>query len=177
MKIKKIILEKWIDPALITHHLTKKFGDKGLAWLDSDGKENGEWSIIGIKPKKTIQSRNINNLDKTNNPFNNLKNIEKGFWIGWLSYEAGVYIEPKNPWRQSDMATLWIASYDPIIKCNLIKKEIIIEGTNSYEMMNYKNVINNIKTIEEENIIKTNLILIFQKLIWTKWLKNFRKIF
>ena len=46
MKIKKIILEKWIDPSLITHHLTKKFGDKGLAWLDSDGKENGEWSII-----------------------------------------------------------------------------------------------------------------------------------
>ena len=55
MKIKKIILEKWIDPALITHHLTKKFGDKGLAWLDSDGKENGEWSIIGIKPKQTSQ--------------------------------------------------------------------------------------------------------------------------
>ena len=51
-EIKKITLEKWIDPALITHHLTEKFGDKGLAWLDSDGKENGEWSIIGIKPKK-----------------------------------------------------------------------------------------------------------------------------
>jgi len=67
MKIKKIILEKWIDPALITHHLTKKFGDKGLAWLDSDGKENGEWSIIGIKPKKTIHSRDISNLDKANN--------------------------------------------------------------------------------------------------------------
>ena len=81
MKIKKIILEKWIDPALITHDLTKKFGDKGLAWLDSDGKENGEWSIIGIKPKKIIQSRDINNLEKTNNPFNNLRNIGKGFWI------------------------------------------------------------------------------------------------
>ena len=48
MKIKKIILEKWIDPALITHHLTKKFGDQGLAWLDSDGNENGEWSIIAV---------------------------------------------------------------------------------------------------------------------------------
>ena len=46
-----------------------------------------------------------------------------------------VYIEPKNPWRKSDMATLWIGSYDPIIKCNLIKKEIIIEGTNSSELM------------------------------------------
>ena len=175
MKIKKIILEKWIDPALITHHLTKKFGDKGLAWLDSDGKENGEWSIIGINPKKTIQSRNINNLDKTNNPFNNLKNIEKGFWIGWLSYEAGVYIEPKNPWRQSDMATLWIASYDPIIKCNLIKKEIIIEGTNSYELMNYKNIINNINTLEEENNIQANLNFDFSKINLDEMAAKFQK--
>ena len=46
MKIKKIILEKWIDPALITYHLTKKYGDNRLSWLDSYGKENGEWSII-----------------------------------------------------------------------------------------------------------------------------------
>ena len=79
MNVKKIILEKWIDPALIAHHLTKKFGDEGLAWLDSDGKENGEWSIIGIKPKKIIQSRDINNLEKTNNPFNNLKILKKDF--------------------------------------------------------------------------------------------------
>ncbi len=175
MKIKKIILEKWIDPALITHHLTKKFGDKGLAWLDSDGKENGEWSIIGIKPKKIIQSRDINNLDKTNNPFNNLKTIEKGFWIGWLSYEAGVYIEPKNPWKKSNMATLWIASYDPIIKCNLIKKEIIIEGTNSSELMNYKNTINNIKKIEEENIIKTKLNFDFSKINLDEMAEKFQK--
>lgn len=175
MKIKKIILEKWINPALITHHLTKKFGDKGLAWLDSDGKENGEWSIIGIKPKKIIQSRDINNLDKTNNPFNNLKNIEKGFWMGWLSYEAGVYIEPKNPWKKSNMATLWIASYDPIIKCNLIKKEIIIEGTNSSELMNYKNIINNIKNIEEENIIKTKLNFDFSKINLDEMAEKFQK--
>ena len=175
MKIKKIILEKWIDPALITHHLTKKFGDKGLAWLDSDGKENGEWSIIGIKPKKIIQSRDINNLDKTNNPFNNLKNIEKGFWIGWLSYEAGVYIEPKNPWRKSNIATLWIASYDPIIKFNLIKKEIIIEGTNSSELIIYKNIINNIKNIEEENIIKTNFNFDFSKINLDEMAEKFQK--
>ncbi len=175
MKIKKIILEKWIDPALITHDLTKKFGDKGLAWLDSDGKENGEWSIIGIKPKKIIQSRDINNLDKTNNPFNNLKNIKEGFWIGWLSYEAGVYIEPKNPWRKSNMATLWIASYDPIIKCNLIKKEIIIEGTNSSELMNYKKIINNIKNIEGENFIETNLNFDFSKINLDEMAEKFQK--
>ena len=175
MKIKKIILEKWIDPARITHRLTKQFGDKGLAWLDSDGKENGEWSFIGIKPKKIIQSRDINKLDKNNNPFNHLRDISEGFWIGWLSYEAGVYIEPKNPWRQSDMATLWIASYDPIIKCNLIKKEIIIEGTNSSELMNYKNIINNIKNIEEENIIKTKLNFDFSKINLDEMAEKFQK--
>ena len=157
MKIKKTALNQWIDPALIIFHLAKQYGDEGLAWLDSDGKENGEWSIIGIKPKKIIQSRDTNNLDIKNNPFNNLKDIREGFWIGWLSYEAGAYIEPKNPWRPSDMATLWIASYDPIIKCNLINKEIIIEGTNSDEMINYKNIIKNINTNEKENIINKNL--------------------
>ena len=74
MKIRKKILTKWIDPELITHHLAKKFGEKGLAWLDSDGKENGQWSIIGVKPKKVIQSRDKKNLGKDQNPFNNLKN-------------------------------------------------------------------------------------------------------
>ena len=180
MKIKKITLDKWVDPEFITHHLTKQFGDDGLSWLDSDGKENGEWSIIGINPKKIIQSRNINNLDKNNNPFTNLEDINEGFWIGWLSYEAGVYIEPKNPWRQSDMATLWIASYDPIIKCNLIKKEIIIEGTKSDDLMKYKKIISNINILKEKNGIETNLNFDFSKInletITEKFQKNILKI-
>ena len=72
------------------------------------------------------------------------------------------------------MATLWIASYDPIIKCNLIKKEIIIEGTNSSELMNYKNIINNIKNIEEE-IIKTNLNFDFSKINLDEMAEKFQK--
>jgi len=175
MKIKSISLKKWIDPELITYHLAKKFGDHGLAWLDSDGKENGEWSIIGIKPKQIIESRDINNLNNNNNPFNNLKDINEGFWIGWLSYEAGAYIEPKNPWRQSDMATLWIASYDPIIKCNLKKKEIIIEGTNFEAMINYKNIISNINNLEEKNVINRNLNFDFSKINLDEMTKKFQK--
>tara|TARA_B100000886_G_scaffold216996_1_gene150574 strand:- start:1091 stop:2410 length:1320 start_codon:yes stop_codon:yes gene_type:complete len=174
MKIKKIALNQWIDPALITYHLAQQFGDEGLAWLDSDGKENGEWSIIGINPKKIIQSRDINNSDKNNNPFNNLKDINEGFWIGWLSYEAGAYIESKNPWRPSDMATLWIASYDPIIKCNLIKKEIIIEGTNLDKLKNYKNIISNINTLEANKIVKTNLNFDFSKINLDKMTEKFQ---
>ena len=73
------------------------------------------------------------------------------------------------------MATLWIGSYDPIIKCNLIKKEIIIEGTNSSELMNYKNIINNIKNIKEENIIKTNLNFDFSKINLDEMAEKFQK--
>ena len=175
MKIKKILLNRWIEPALITHHLSKRFGNEGLAWLDSDGKENGEWSIIGVKPKKILQSRDINNLNKNNNPFDILKVINEGFWIGWLSYEAGVYIEPKNPWRPSNMATLWIASYDPIIKCNLIEKKIIIEGTNSDELINYKNIICNINTVKEMNVIQKNLYFDFSKIKLEKTTEKFQE--
>ncbi len=75
MKIENKILTKWIDPELITHHLAKKFGEEGLAWLDSDGKENGQWSIIGVKPKKIIQSRDQNKSGKDNNPFEKRQNI------------------------------------------------------------------------------------------------------
>ena len=180
MKIETKKLKKWINPELITHHLAKKFGEEGLSWLDSDGKENGEWSIIGMKPNKIIESRDIKNLDKDNNPFDNLNNIQKGFWIGWLSYEAGAYIEPKNPWRTSDMATLWIASYDPIIKCNLIKKEIIIEGTKSDEIINYQNIINNINAEQEKKNIRKNLKFDFSKInikeMTTKFQTNISKI-
>ena len=180
MKIKTKKIKKWINPELITHHLAKKFGEEGLAWLDSDGKENGEWSIIGVKPKKVIQSRDINNLDKDNDPFDNLKNIKEGFWMGWLSYEAGAYIEPKNPWRTSEIATLWIASYDPIIKCNLIKKEILVEGTNLSELINYKNIISNINVEQEKKNIQLNLKFNFSKVnleeISTKFQENTLKI-
>ena len=175
MKIKKTILTNWIDPELITHHLAKKFKEEGLAWLDSDGKENGEWSVIGVKPKKIMQSRNIKNLGEKNNPFNILKNIEEGFWMGWLSYEAGAYVEPKNPWRNSEMATLWIASYDPIIKCNLISKKIFIEGTNSSDLIKYKEIICNINPEVEKNSIKKNLKFDFSNINLNKISKKFQE--
>ena len=174
MKIETKKLNKWIDPELITHHLSKILGEEGLAWLDSDGTENGEWSIIGFKPKKIIQSKDINNFKKDNNPFNNLKNIQEGFWMGWLSYEAGAYIEPKNPWRTSDMPTLWIASYDPIIKCNLIKKEIILEGTNLDEIIKYKNIISHINIEDEKTSIKRNLKFDFSKINLEELSKKFQ---
>ncbi len=164
MKIKTKKLSKWLDPELIANHFALKFGDHGLSWLDSDGKDNGEWSFLGVNPKEIICSRDINNLDSDNNPFLKLKNIKKGFWIGWLNFEAGAYIEPKNPWKNNEISTLWIASYDPIIKFNLVSNEIILEGTNSAELIKYENIIFNIDTQREKNSLKNDLKFNFSKI-------------
>ncbi len=123
MNINSIKFNYWIEPEFIAHLLASRYGEKGLSWLDSNGYENAEYSFLGVNPKTIISSKN-------DNPFEKLAEIDQGFWIGWLSYEAGSWIEPNNSWRESEMATLWIASYDPIIKFNILRKEITIEGTN-----------------------------------------------
>ena len=175
MKIKTKKLSKWLEPELIANHFAIQFGEHGLSWLDSDGKENGEWSFLGVNPKEIISSKDINNLDSNNNPFFKLQNIEKGFWIGWLNFEAGAYIEPKNPWKNNEISTLWIASYDPIIKFNLVSNEIILEGTNSAELVKYENIIFNIDTQREEYSIKNNLKFNFSKINLKKISKQFQQ--
>ncbi len=175
MIIKSKKLTKWIDPELIANHFALKFGEHGLSWLDSDGKVNGEWSILGVNPKEIVCSRDITNLDIDNNPFFKLKNIDQGFWIGWLNFEAGAYIEPKNPWKKNEISTLWIASYDPIIKFNLISHEITLEGTNSAELKEYENIICNIDPRKEKESIENNLKFNFSKINLKKISKQFRQ--
>ena len=176
MNINSIKFNYWIEPEFIAHFLASRFGEKGLSWLDSNGIENAEYSFLGVNPKTIISSKN-NNSD---NPFEKLEQIDQGFWIGWLSYEAGSWIEPNNSWRESEIATLWIASYDPIIKFNILKKEITIEGTNLNEIEEYKKLIDkmNIKKIKDS--ITKSLIFDFSKLNLDKkgekFKENVRKI-
>ncbi len=75
MKFKSKILSKWIDPELIANHFALEFGDHGLSWLDSDGEDNGEWSILGVNPKQIICSRDISNLNIDNDPFLKLRKV------------------------------------------------------------------------------------------------------
>ena len=62
------------------------------------------------------------------------------------------------------MSTLWLASYDPIIKFNLISKEIILEGTSSAELNKFEKIIYNIDTETEKNPFKDNLKFDFSKI-------------
>ena len=144
MKIFTIQTNSWVEPELLAKLFKKKYGIKGFAWLDSDKSENGEWSILGVNPKDVISCKKENNISNEDNPFKKLKKIQNGFWMGWLSYEAGAWLEPKNQWQESEVATLWIASFDPIIRINLIDQEIFIEGSKLKEINIYKNLIENI---------------------------------
>ncbi len=150
MKVHSITINNWIEPEYLAHFLSSKFGEQGLSWLDSDGSDNGKYSFLGIHPKEIMYSRKNNKID-LDNPFEKLKNIKGGFWMGWLSYEAGYWLEPKNPWHQSEIATLWIASYDPIIKFNISNKKVTIEGSEISALKKYEKLINeiDIPTVKE----------------------------
>ena len=171
MKINSIKLNHWIEPEFIAHLLAARFGEKGLSWLDSNGKQNAEYSFLGVNPKTIISS----NKDNSDNPFEKLAQIDQGFWMGWLSYEAGSWIEPNNSWRESEMATLWIASYDPIIKFNILKKQITIEGTNLNEIAQYKKLIDEMNIQKIKDNIKKSLIFDFSKLNLDKKGEKFRE--
>ncbi len=171
MNINSIKFNNWIEPEFIAHLLASKYGEKGLSWLDSNGLENAEYSFLGVNPKIIISSKNYDG----DNPFEKLTQINQGFWMGWLSYEAGSWIEPNNSWRESEMATLWIASYDPIIKFNILKKEITIEGTDLNDMEEYKKLINEINIQKIKDGLNKSLIFDFSSLGLDKKSKKFRE--
>ncbi len=171
MNINSIKLSDWIEPELIAHFLASRFGEKGLSWLDSNGKENAKYSFLGVNPKTIISSKN----NDCENPFEKLKQIDQGFWIGWLSYEAGSWIEPNNSWHQSEMATLWIASYDPIIKFDLISREITIEGTNLNDLKEYQKIITEIDIQTIQDSLNKNLVFDFSQLNLNKKREKFKE--
>ena len=181
MKIHSEKIDTWIEPKLLAQLFSQKFGTKGLSWLDSDGSENGEWSVLGVNPKEVISSKKNKNTDEKESPFNKLKKIKNGFWMGWLSYEAGAWLEPKNKWHKNEVATLWIASYDPIIKINLIKQEIFIEGSQLSDINLYKSLIENITKKELINNKKlefdfSNVNLNKNSEIFKKNIKKIKKL-
>ncbi len=175
MKINSIQINDWIEPEYLAHFLSSKFGENGLSWLDSDGSDNGRYSFLGIQPKKIMYSRNKTNEADFDNPFEKLKKIEGGFWIGWLSYEAGHWLEPKNPWHLSEFATLWIASYDPIIKFNLLNKKVTIEGTEISELKKYEKLIKEINIPSVKENINKILYFDFSKINLNKISSQFKK--
>ena len=156
--IKKIHCS-WQSPKRIADLLIEEWGDAGFIWLDGDGSHQGRWVTLGVDPIEQICCRDdLSNIEQTNNnPFDCLKNLSPGHWTGWLSYEAGAWIEPKNPWKKNVMANLWIASHDPVIKFDLKNKKLWIEGTNQNRLQKIENLIKKTDTLNIDKEADQNL--------------------
>ena len=140
----KRLLCQWESPELVASKLIEEWGEAGFIWLDGDGSELGRWVTLAINPLEQFCSRNLENSTKESNPFKILRELPPGHWTGWLNYEAASWIEPQNPWKSSSMATLWIASHDPVLKFDLQKKELWLEGQDTQRISIMENFLRNI---------------------------------
>ena len=120
---------EWLEPKYVANELIKEEGDAGFIWLDGDGSNLGRWVTIAASPIDQVYCRGLPLEKCISNPFEILRNLDSGHWTGWVSYEAGAWIEPSNPWKLDSMATLWMACHDPVLKFDLKKHELWIEGS------------------------------------------------
>ncbi len=145
----------WQKPEIIAQALIQRWGEAGFIWLDGDGSEVGRWVTLAVDPIEQICCRGLPEEHNASNPFKALRTIKHGHWTGWLSYEAGAWTEPSNSWRKDQMATLWIASHDPIFKFDLKKQELWIEGYNKSRLENlirwYKRITQESKSLNQSN--------------------------
>jgi para-aminobenzoate synthetase component 1 len=122
----------WRDPARVAEALAGAFGREGLVWLDGDGSDLGRRALLAVDPREQLCCRGRPGDPDARDPFDALEAIVRagtGPWIGWLSYEAGAWVEPAGHWPAADMATLWLARHDPVLRFDLVERRLWLEGS------------------------------------------------
>ncbi len=119
----------WREPAAIAELLASHFGPAGLVWLDGDGSALGRHTTLAAAPVEQICCRGLPGQAGAEDPFQQLAALPPGHWMGWLSYEAGAWVEPGERWKRDAMASLWIARHDPVLRFDLQTQELWLEGT------------------------------------------------
>ena len=118
----------WRSPASLAPLLAERWGQDGLIWLDGDGSALGRWATLAADPVEQHCCRGRPGDPGASDPFSVLGSLGPGHWCGWLSYEAGAWVEPTNPWKADRMASLWIARHDPVLRFDLAEQQLWLEG-------------------------------------------------
>jgi len=110
--------------------LAAALGSEGLVWLDSDSSPQGRCSRLGLAPVEQRVCRGLPGQPGAEDPFAALAALASGggHWMGWLSYEAGAWVEPAPHWHDPDMALLWAARHDPVLVIDHEAREQWLEG-------------------------------------------------
>ena len=118
----------WRDPAPLAAALAERWGPEGLIWLDGDGTALGRWLTLAVDPVEQHSCRGLPGDAGAADPFARLAQLGPGHWCGWLSYEAAAWVEPAEHWRRDGMASLWIARHDPLLRFDLERRQLWLEG-------------------------------------------------
>lgn len=118
----------WRPPAQLAQALADRWGRHGLIWLDGDGSLLGRWATLAADPLEQHSCRGLPGQPGARDPFHTLASLGPGHWSGWLSYDAGAWVEPAGHWQADAMASLWIARHDPLLRCDLQDQRLWLEG-------------------------------------------------
>ena len=120
----------WREPWPMVQALAAALGTEGLVWLDSDSSPQGRCSRLGLAPVEERVCRGLPGQPGAEDPFAALAALAAGGgqWMGWLSYEAGAWVESASHWHDPDMALLWAARHDPVLVIDHEAQEQWLEG-------------------------------------------------
>jgi para-aminobenzoate synthetase component 1 len=120
----------WSEPWTLARLLAEPFGREGLVLLEGDGTALGSRAVLGVAPIDTVVCRGLPGDGGAVDPFAALAALQAsgGPWLGWLSYEAGAWVEPSAHWQRPDMAILWAARHDPLIHFDRQRRQCWLQG-------------------------------------------------
>jgi para-aminobenzoate synthetase component 1 len=120
----------WREPWDLTLQLAEQLGRQGLVLLEGDESKLGRHAVLGIDPLETLTCRGVPGAVGATDPFASLAAMASGggSWMGWLSYEAGAWVEPGAHWPEPPMAVLWAARHDPLVHFDRTDRLCWLEG-------------------------------------------------
>ena len=129
----------WREPWPLVQALAAALGTEGLVWLDSDGSTQGCYSRLGLAPVEQRVCRGLPGQPGAEDPFAALAALASGggHWMGWLSYEAGAWVEAAAHWHDPDMALLWAARHDPVLVIDHGAREQWLEGEDAARLATF----------------------------------------
>ena len=169
----------WQQPDVIAQELINTWGEDGFIWLDGDNSNLGRWITLAVDPIEQVCCRGLPHENSSRNPFEALRSLKPGHWTGWLSYEAGAWIEPSNPWKSDEMAMLWIASHDPVVKFDLKEQKLWIEGNHEKRFKEMSQWLSDLSTERKRDKTSTKIAVnswhsLTTKIHYTQSVKNIK---
>lgn len=120
----------WQEPWALTLRLARQLGPEGLVLLEGDGSPLGRQAVLGLEPLEVVECRGVPGGPEAADPFASLAAMAAsgGSWLGWLAYEAGAWVEPATHWPAPEMAVLWAARHDPLLRFDRLERHCWLEG-------------------------------------------------